>query len=58
MIDELNTSDRIVTSSPVIGIVRCGRLIDIDTTKLATLPFTPVLSLKGKLQFLRGYQTA
>lgn len=54
LVEDLGLTDRLVDTSPVIGLVRRGRLIDIDPSKLARLPFTPVLSARGKLQLVRG----
>jgi protoporphyrinogen oxidase len=51
---EVGLGDTFVHSSPVVGLVRDGRVIDIDTSRAWTLPFTPALSFSAKLQFLRG----
>jgi protoporphyrinogen/coproporphyrinogen III oxidase len=55
LVDDLGLSDRIVDTSPVIGLVRGGRLIDIDPAKLVNLPFSPVLSARGKIRLVRGF---
>ncbi|MGE4431545.1 MAG: NAD(P)/FAD-dependent oxidoreductase [Sphingobium sp.] len=52
--DRMRLSRSIVPSSPVVGLVRSGRLIDIDTSKLVRAAFTPALSLSAKLRFARG----
>lgn len=54
MLKELGLSDLVVKSSEVVGVVRHGRVIDIDPSRPWTLPFNPVLSLRGKLRLLRG----
>ncbi|MET0988805.1 MAG: NAD(P)/FAD-dependent oxidoreductase [Steroidobacteraceae bacterium] len=46
--------DRFVPSSPVVGLIRDGRVIDIDTARVATLPFTPALSALAKLKLIGG----
>jgi protoporphyrinogen oxidase len=55
---DVGLSDRIVPSSPVIGTVRNGRVIDNDTTKPLNLAFTPLLSWRTKLRLLTGLRKA
>jgi len=43
-----------VPSSPVVGMVRDGRVIDIDTANVLSLPFTKALSPSGKLKLMAG----
>ena len=50
----LGIGDSFVRSSPVIGLLRDGRVIDIDISKPWSLPFTPALTFSGKWQFLHG----
>jgi oxygen-dependent protoporphyrinogen oxidase len=54
LVGDLGLAGQVVDTSPVVGLVRRGRLIDIDTAKVVTLPFAPVLSLRGKLRLVRG----
>jgi protoporphyrinogen/coproporphyrinogen III oxidase len=54
LVSDLGLSGQVVDSSPVVGLVLHGRLIDIDTAKVVGLPFTPVLSARGKLRLVRG----
>ena len=51
---ELGLGDDFVPSSAVIGVVRDGRVIDIDTSKLIVAAFTRALSWPGKLRFALG----
>jgi protoporphyrinogen oxidase len=46
--------DRFVPSSPVVGLIRDGRVIDVDTSRVASLPFTPALSTAGKIKLIGG----
>jgi len=55
LVDDLGLADRLVDTSPVIGLVKQGRLIDIDPGKPLRLPFTPALSLGGKLRLVAGF---
>jgi protoporphyrinogen/coproporphyrinogen III oxidase len=55
LVDDLGLTDRVVDTSPVTGLVRQGRLIDIDPANVARLPFTPALSLRGKLRLVAGF---
>jgi protoporphyrinogen/coproporphyrinogen III oxidase len=55
LVDDLGLSDQVVDTSPVVGLIRRGRLIDVDPGKLVTLPFSPVLSLRGKLKLISGF---
>jgi oxygen-dependent protoporphyrinogen oxidase len=55
LVNDLGLADRLVDTSPVIGLVRQGRLIDIDPAKLLRLPFTPALSLRAKLRLVAGF---
>jgi oxygen-dependent protoporphyrinogen oxidase len=55
--DRMRLSSAIVQSSPVVGLVRAGRLIDIDTARLLRSAFTPALSMSAKLKLVRGVWT-
>jgi len=55
LVNDLGLADRLVDTSPVIGLVKQGRLIDIDPGKLVRLPFTRALSLRGKQQLVAGF---
>ncbi|OMC33108.1 hypothetical protein A5742_14520 [Mycolicibacterium fortuitum] len=54
LIDELGLTGQVAGTSPVIGLVRGGRIIDIDPKKWWQLPFTPALSLRSKMAMLTG----
>ena len=51
---ELGLGDIFVASSPVIGLIRDGRVIDIDTRKPVAAAFTRALSWSAKLRFAWG----
>ena len=51
---ELGLGDNIVTSSPVIGLIRKGRVIDIDPARAVAALFTPALSWAAKVKFAMG----
>jgi protoporphyrinogen/coproporphyrinogen III oxidase len=51
---ELGLGDQFVASSPVIGLVRNGKVIDIDTRKMIAAIFTGALSWSAKLRFVWG----
>jgi protoporphyrinogen/coproporphyrinogen III oxidase len=55
LVQDLGLGDRLVDTSAVIGLVRDGRLIDLDPAKLLRLPFTPALSTLGKLRLAAGF---
>ena len=55
LVQDLGLGDRLVDTSAVIGLVRDGRLIDLDPAKLLRLPFTPALSMLGKLRLVVGF---
>jgi protoporphyrinogen/coproporphyrinogen III oxidase len=55
LVEDLGLGDRLVDTSAVIGLVRDGRLIDLDPAKLLRLPFTPALSMLGKLRLAVGF---
>lgn len=55
LVQDLGLGDRLVDTSAVIGLVRDGRLIDLDPAKLLRLPFTPALSMLGKLRLAVGF---
>lgn len=55
LLAELGLADRVVTSSPVVGLVRDGRLIDIDPRRPWRLPRDRPLSLRGTIRLVIGY---
>jgi protoporphyrinogen/coproporphyrinogen III oxidase len=55
LVQDLGLGHRLVDTSAVIGLVRDGRLIDLDPAKLLRLPFTPALSMLGKLRLAVGF---
>jgi protoporphyrinogen oxidase len=54
LVKEIGLGETIVRTSAVVGAVRDGRVIDIDTKSLASVVFTPLLSLNGKLRLVWG----
>jgi oxygen-dependent protoporphyrinogen oxidase len=54
LVEELGLRDRLVDTSAVLGLVRGGRLIDIDPAKVLRLPFTPALSMLAKVRLAAG----
>lgn len=52
--DRMGLSSAVVPSSPVVGLVRDGRLIDIHTSRPLGALLTPALSLSAKLKLARG----
>lgn len=50
--DEMGLSGEFVPSSRVVGLVRDGKVIDIDMARTLSLPFTPALSVGGKLSMV------
>ena len=56
MLNELGLGDRVVASSPVIGLVRGGKLIDIDAKRPWTLLRDRPLSPGAVIKLLRGYR--
>src|SRR5262245_39821165 len=50
LVRDVGLGEQIVPSSPVIGTLRDGRVIDNDTTKPLAMAFTPLLSWRGKLR--------
>jgi protoporphyrinogen/coproporphyrinogen III oxidase len=55
LVEDLGLGDRLVDTSAVIGLVRGGRLIDVDPAKVLSLPFTRALSMRGKLRLAAGF---
>ncbi|OBI21414.1 hypothetical protein A5712_15450 [Mycobacterium sp. E2327] len=55
LVEDLGLGDRLVDTSAVMGLVRRGRLIDIDPASPLKLPFTPVLSMAAKLRLAAGF---
>jgi protoporphyrinogen/coproporphyrinogen III oxidase len=54
LVEDLGLADRLVDTSAVIGLVRNGRVIDLDPDRVLSLPFTPALSTLGKLRLVAG----
>ncbi len=55
LVEDLGLGDRLVDTSAVIGLVRQGRLIDLDPANVLRLPFTPALSMLAKLRLAAGF---
>ena len=55
LIDDLGLSAHLVDTSPVMGLVRRGQIIDIDPGKPPTLISSPMLSARAKLQLAAGF---
>ncbi|MCX2930071.1 FAD-dependent oxidoreductase [Mycobacterium sp. CVI_P3] len=55
LISDIGFQDRLHDTSAVIGLVRDGRVIDIDPGRLLRLPFTPALSTVAKLRMAVGF---
>ena len=55
LVQDLGLGDRLVDTSAVIGLVRDGRVIDLDPGNLPSLPFTRALSTLGKLRLAAGF---
>jgi protoporphyrinogen/coproporphyrinogen III oxidase len=55
LVDDLGLADRLVDTSAVMGLARGGRVVDLDPGKPLSLPFTPALSLLGKLRLASGF---
>jgi oxygen-dependent protoporphyrinogen oxidase len=55
LVEDLELGDRLVDTSAVIGLVRQGRLIELDPANIARLAFTPALSMLGKLRLAAGF---
>lgn len=51
---DVGLGDQLVMSSPVVGLVRQGKVLDIDTSRIVSSLLTKGLSLKGKAQFAAG----
>ena len=52
--DSVGLSHNFVPSSSIIGVVRDGKVHDVDTKSLVSMLFTRSLSWRGKMQFLWG----
>lgn len=55
LVGDLGLADRLVDTSAVMGLVRHGRVIDLDPGNLLSLPLTPALSMRGKLRLAVGF---
>ena len=47
-------ADKLVPASPHIGMLRAGRIIDLDCSRIVSMAMTPLLSWTAKLQLLKG----
>lgn len=54
LIRDLGLQGRVADTAAVIGLVRGGRIIDIDPGKPWRLPFTPALTFGAKLRMIAG----
>lgn len=54
LIADLGLQGRVADTAAVVGLVRGGRIIDIDPGKSWRLPFTPALSWGAKLRMIAG----
>lgn len=55
LVDELGLSDLVVQPSQVAGLVRGGRIVDLDPGKPLRAAASPVLSPRAKVRLVRGY---
>jgi protoporphyrinogen oxidase len=58
LVREVGLGDEVVSTTPVISILRAGRMVDINIGRTISgalsMLFTPALSWRGKLRFLSG----
>ncbi len=54
LVDELGLRERLTTPSPVLGMVRGGRIIDVDPTSPVRAALTPALSIRAKARLAAG----
>jgi protoporphyrinogen/coproporphyrinogen III oxidase len=54
LVNDVGLASLVTPSSPVVGTVRDGKVIDNDTTKLSAMAMTPLLSLKAKCRLMWG----
>ncbi|BBY80212.1 FAD-dependent oxidoreductase [Mycolicibacterium pulveris] len=54
LVEDLGLQHRLADTAAVIGLVRDGRIIDVDPGKPWRLPFTPALSFAAKIRMLGG----
>lgn len=55
LVEELGLADRVVHTSPVVGLVRDGRLVDVDPARPWRLAGSSILSLGAKLRLAAGF---
>lgn len=55
LVRDLGLEESVVETSAVMGLVRRGRVVDIDPENPRSLPFTPALSTAGKLRLAAGF---
>jgi protoporphyrinogen/coproporphyrinogen III oxidase len=55
LLEELGMGDRVVHCSPVMGLVRDGKLHDLNLERRAKLAFTRALSVRARLRTAAGY---
>lgn len=51
---DVGIGDRLVPARPYIGMIRDGRIIELDCSRMTSMAMTPLLSWHAKLQLLRG----
>src|SRR5689334_11410414 len=54
LVDELGLSSRLTQPSPVLGVIRSGRIVDVDPGAPLKALTTPLLSRRAKLKLLAG----
>lgn len=54
LVRDLGLGDRVLDTAAVIGLVRDGRIIDIDPGRPLRLPFTRALGIAAKLRMVAG----
>jgi protoporphyrinogen oxidase len=54
VVRELGLESELTTPSQVVGLVRDGRIVDVDPARPWQLPTSPILSLRAKLRLTRG----
>lgn len=51
---DVGIGDRLVATSPYIGMVRDGRIVELDCSRMMSMAMTPLLSWRAKLHLLKG----
>lgn len=55
LISDIGLQGRLLDTSAVVGLIRDGKVIDIDPGRPLRLPFTPALSAMAKLRMAAGF---